>query len=266
MTCRCIVAFVRPKTCYAKSADISIAYQVTGDGPIDLVRVPGWVSNVDYDWEYPPQARLIERFSQFTRFIRFDKRGTGLSDREVGYPTLEQRMEDVHAVMDAVGSQRAVLFGTSEGGNMCILFAATYPDRTAALILHGCQARGEWAPDYQWAPTKEETDRELATMERDWGGTINLNEGAPSLVNDQLAQEWIAAYMRYAASPKAAIAMWKLGAEVDVRGILSSIRVPTLVLHKEHDRWINRRKGAILLRTYPTPNSSYCLARTTLSG
>ena len=152
-------ASMRPRTHYAKAGDISIAYQVTGDGPIDLVRVPGWVSNIDYDWEYPPLARLIERFSQFTRFIRFDKRGTGLSDREVGYPTLEQRMEDVHAVMDAVGSERAVLFGSSEGGNMCILFAATYPDRTAGLILHGCQARGEWAPDYPWAPTKEETEQ-----------------------------------------------------------------------------------------------------------
>jgi class 3 adenylate cyclase len=242
---------MRPRTRYAKSGDINIAYQVTGDGPIDLVRVPGWISNVDYDWEYPPQARLIERFSQFSRFIRFDKRGTGLSDREVGYPTLEQRMEDVHAVMDAVGSQRAVLFGTSEGGNMCILFAATYPDRTAGLILHGCQARGEWAPDYPWAATKEEIQRQLATMDREWGGAFDLNEGAPSLANDPLAREWCAAYMRYAASPKAAVAMWKLGAEVDVRGILSSIRVPTLVLQKEHDRWIKQEEGRYLASNIP---------------
>ena len=244
-------ASMRPRTHYAKAGDISIAYQVTGDGPIDLVRVPGWISNIDYDWEYPPQARLIERFSQFTRFIRFDKRGTGLSDREVGYPTLEQRMEDVHAVMDAVGSDRAVLFGSSEGGNMCILFAATYPDRTAGLILHGCQARGEWAPDYPWAPTKEETEEQLAELERDWGGAIDLRDGAPSLANDQLAQEWSAAYMRYAASPKAALAMWKLGAEVDVRGILSSIRVPTLVLQKEHDRWIKQEEGRYLASKHP---------------
>jgi pimeloyl-ACP methyl ester carboxylesterase len=244
-------AFMRPRTHYAKAGDISIAYQVTGDGPIDLVRVPGWISNIDYDWEYPPQARLIERFSQFTRFIRFDKRGTGLSDREVGYPTLEQRMEDVHAVMDAVGSKRAVLFGSSEGGNMSLLFAATYPDRTAGLILHGCQARGEWAPDYPWAPTKEETDKQLAMLERDWGGAIDLREGAPSLANDQLAQEWSGAYMRCAASPKAALAMWKLGAEVDVRGILSSIRVPTLVLQKEHDRWTKQEEGRYLASNIP---------------
>jgi len=242
---------MRPRTHYAKAGDISIAYQVTGDGPVDLVRVPGWISNVDYEWEYSPLARLIERFSQFSRFIRFDKRGTGLSDREVGFPTLEQRIEDVHAVMDAVGSDRAVLFGSSEVGNMSILSAATYPDRTAGLILQGCQARGQWAPDYPWAPTKEQIEEQLIELERDWGGAVDLKDGAPSLANDQLAQEWSAAYMRYSASPKAAIAMWRLGAEVDVRGILSSIRVPTLVLQKEHDRWVKQEEGRYLASQIP---------------
>jgi pimeloyl-ACP methyl ester carboxylesterase len=242
---------MRPRTHFAKAGDVSIAYQVTGDGPVDLIRVPGWISNVDYDWEYPPQARLIERLSRFSRFIRFDKRGTGLSDREVGFPTLEQRMDDVRAVMDAVGSERAVLFGSSEGGNMCILFAATYPERTTGLILHGSQARGEWAADYPWAPTKEETAKAIAEIERDWGGPIGLSDGAPSLANDPLAQEWSAAYDRYAASPKAAIAMWKLGAEVDVRDILPSIRVPTLVLQKEHDRWIKQEEGRYLASRIP---------------
>ena len=242
---------VRPRTHYAKAGDISIAYQVTGDGPVDLVRVPGWISNVDYDWEYPPLVRLIERLSRFSRFIRFDKRGTGLSDREVGYPTLEERMEDVCAVMDAAGSERAVLFGSSEGGNMCILFAATYPERTAGLILHGSQARGEWAPDYPWARTKEETAKVLEEIERDWGGTVNLTDGAPSLTNDNMAQEWLAAYARYSASPKAAITMWKLGAEVDVRGILPAIRVPTLVIQKEQDRWTKLEEGRYLASHIP---------------
>src|SRR5262245_1971386 len=242
---------MRPRTRYAKCGDINIAYQVTGDGPIDIVYVPGWISNVDYEWEYPPLARLIERISQFSRLIRFDKRGTGLSDREVGFPTLEQRMEDVQAVMDAVGSERAVLYGHSEGGNMSILFAATYPDRTAALILYGCQARGAWAPDYPWAPTKEQTDKILAELARDWGGVVDLSEGAPSLANDQLLQEWTAAYLRYAASPKAAITMWKLGTEVDVRGILSSIAVPTLVLQKDHDRWVKPEEGRYLASNIP---------------
>jgi class 3 adenylate cyclase len=160
-------------------------------------------------------------------------------------------MEDVHAVMDAVDSDRAVLFGSSEGGNMSMLFAATYPDRTAALKLHGCQARGEWAPDYPWAPTREETDKQLAELERDWGSAIDLRDGAPSLANDRLAQEWSAAYMRYAASPKAALLMWKLGAEVDVRDILSSILVPTLVLQKEHDRWTKQEEGRYLASHIP---------------
>ena len=242
---------MRPRTQYAKVGNVSIAYQVSGDGPVDVVRVPGWISNVDYDWEYPPYARLLERFGRFSRFIRFDKRGTGLSDRDVGYPTLEQRMEDVHAVMDAVGSRRAVLFGSSEGGNMCILFAATYPDRTAGLVLHGCQARGEWALDYPWAPTKQETAEALAEMEEHWGAANDLNEGAPSLENDQLFQEWSAAYMRYAASPSAALTMWRLGAEVDVRDILPSIRVPTLVLQKEGDRWIRQEEGRYLASNIP---------------
>lgn len=242
---------MRPRTYYAKAGDISIAYQVTGDGPVDLVRVPGWISHLDYDWEYPPQARLIERLSKFSRYIRFDKRGTGLSDREVGYPTLEQRIEDMTAVMDAVGSKRAVLFGSSEGGNMCVLFAATFPERTTGLILHGSQARGEWAPDYPWAPTKEETAKVLAEMERDWGGPVNLSDGAPSLANDKMAQEWSAAYDRFAAGPKAAINMWKLGTEVDVRDILPTIRVPTLILHKQHDKWIKLEESQYLASHIP---------------
>jgi pimeloyl-ACP methyl ester carboxylesterase len=242
---------MRPRTHYAKSGDISIAYQVTGDGPIDIVRVPGWISNVDYDWEYPPVARLIERFGKFCRLIRFDKRGTGLSDRDVGFPTLEQRMDDVRAVMDATGSKRAVLFGSSEGGNMCILFAATYPERTIGLILHGCQARGQWAPDYPWAPTVEEIEKQIAGIEMNWDGQVDLNEGAPTLANDPLAQEWESAYLRYAASPRAAIAMWRLGSEVDVRDILPSIRVPTVVLHKEHDRWIKPEEAHYLATHIP---------------
>ena len=160
-------------------------------------------------------------------------------------------MDDVRAVMDAVGSERAVLFGSSEGGNMCILFAATYPERTTGLILHGSQARGEWAADYPWAPTKEKTAEEIAEIERNWGGPFDLANAAPSLANDPLAQEWWAAYARYAASPKAAIAMWKLGAEVDVRDILPSIRVPTLVLQKEHDRWIKQEEGRYLASRIP---------------
>ena len=242
---------MRPRTQYAKCGDLNIAYQVTGEGPLDLVYVPGWVSNLDYAWEYPGYARVLERLGSFARLIRFDKRGTGLSDREVGFPTLEQRMEDVRAVMDAAGSERAALLGTSEGGNMSTLFAATYPERTVALILYGCFAKGLWAPDYPWASTREELDKELAAIARDWGGPFDLQSGAPSLAQDTSAREWCAAYLRYSASPKAAISIWDWNAEIDVRSILPSIHVPTLVLHRAGDRWQKVEEGRYLAEHIP---------------
>src|SRR5438309_8212212 len=141
-----------PETRYAKSGDINIAYQVVGEGPRDLVFVPGWVSNIEVFWEEPSVVRFLERLASFARLILFDKRGTGLSDRVTDMPSLEVRMDDVRAVMDAVGSQRAALFGYSEGGAMCILFAATYPSRASALVLGGSFARRTWGPDHPWAP------------------------------------------------------------------------------------------------------------------
>lgn len=237
---------MRPRTHYAKCGDLNIAYQVTGEGPIDLVYVPGWVSNLDYAWEYPPYAQVFERLGSFARLIRFDKRGTGLSDREAGFPTLEQRMEDVRAVMDAVGSERAALLGTSEGGNMSLLFAATYPERTTALVLYGCFAKGLWSDDYPWAATREELDAELASIARDWGGPFDLQNGAPSLADDVRAKEWLAAYLRHSAGPKAAISIWGWNAEIDVRDILPAVHVPTLVLHRQGDRWQKVEEGRYL--------------------
>jgi pimeloyl-ACP methyl ester carboxylesterase len=139
---------MRTSTRYARSGELNIAYQVVGDGPFDVIYVPGWVSNLDYSWEFPQIAHVFERLGAFARLIIFDKRGTGLSDRNVGYPTLEERMQDVQAVMDAAGSRRAALMGTSEGGNMCMLFAAIYPERTAALVLYGAFAKGLRSDDY----------------------------------------------------------------------------------------------------------------------
>jgi pimeloyl-ACP methyl ester carboxylesterase len=216
-----------------------------------MVRIQGWISNLDYDWEYPQNADLLHRLGRFTRLIRFDKRGTGLSDRDVGFPTLEQRMDDVRAVMDAARSERAILFGSSEGGNMSLLFAATYPERTTALILHGCQARGTWAPDYPWAPTRDQLDAQLVAMRREWEGGAVLYDGAPSLAGDKAAQEWMSAYCRQAASPGTAHKMWELGAMCDVRDILSSIRVPTLVLQKTGDRWVKPEEGRYLAEHIP---------------
>src|SRR5947209_8269829 len=163
-----------PETRYAKSGDVNIAYQVVGNGPVDLVYVPGWVSHMDYFWEEPAYARFLKRLASFSRLILFDKRGTGLSDRVAELPTLEQRMDDVRAVMDAVGSERAGLLGMSEGGPMCALFAATYPTRTSALIMVGAYARRQWAPDYPWGTTREVHDKVLEGIDEGWGGSIGL--------------------------------------------------------------------------------------------
>ena len=169
------------QTLHAKSGDATIAYQVSGEGPIDLVYAPGWISNVEYGWENPDFARFFTRLSSFCRLIMFDKRGTGLSDREVGFPTLEQRTDDIRAVMDAAGSEKATLFGVSEGGNMSALFAATYPERTQAVILYGSGAKGSWAPDYPWRMNEEEIEDYLAEMERNWGLPFDLRDAAPSV-------------------------------------------------------------------------------------
>lgn len=242
---------MRPSTRYAQSGGLSIAYQVVGDGPLDIVYVPGWVSNLDHAWEFPRLVHVFERLSVFARLILFDKRGTGLSDRNVGFPTLEQRMQDVQAVMDAVGSRRAVLMGTSEGGNMSMLFAATYPERTVALVLNGSFAKGLWAPDYPRAKTAEQVEEELASIARDWGGAFDLSNAAPSLVHDRQARDWLAGYLRNSASPQDAIALWRWNTEIDVRSILSAIHVPTLVLHRTGDRWVNVEEGRFVADRIP---------------
>ncbi|RVD43673.1 alpha/beta fold hydrolase [Mesorhizobium sp. M4A.F.Ca.ET.020.02.1.1] len=235
-------------THYVKSAGINIAYQMTGDGPVDLLYVQGWVSNLDLAWGSPRYAHVLRRLGTFSRLIRIDKRGTGLSDRNVGPPTLEERMEDVRAVLDAVGSKRTVLFGSSEGGPMCMLFAATYPERTAALVLNGTYARGTWSKDYPWARTAEQVDEDLASVERQWGKPAELLNAAPSLSEDSSEREWFAAYLRNSASPADAIALWRWGTEIDVRDILPAIHVPTLVIQRTGDRWVRPEEGRYLAR------------------
>src|SRR5437588_10539388 len=164
-----------PETGYARSGDVSIAYQVVGEGPVDLVLVPGFVSHLDLDWEEPRSAHFLRRLAAFSRLIRFDKRGTGLSDRPGGLPDLETRMDDVRAVLDAVGSERAALFGYSEGGPMSILFAGTYPERTTALVLYGTYAkRRDPDGDYPWAPTRENREQVAEEIERTWGVDADL--------------------------------------------------------------------------------------------
>ncbi len=225
-----------PKTRYAKSGDLHIAYQVVGEGPLDLVLVPGFVSHLEFEWEGALTARFFQRLAAFSRLIRFDKRGTGLSDRPPGMATLEQRMDDVRAVMDAVGSQKAALFGISEGGPMSLLFAATYPERTSALVLYGSYARRAWAPDHPFGITEAEMGRALEALERDWGGSAGIEIRAPSMVHDEQFGRWRSNYLRLAASPGAAVAILRMNMEIDVRHILPTIRVPTLVIHRTGDR------------------------------
>jgi pimeloyl-ACP methyl ester carboxylesterase len=227
-----------PQTKYARSGDISIAYQVFGAGPIDLVLVPGWVSNVDIFWEDPGFARFLQRLGTFSRVMLFDKRGTGLSDRVTASPTLEERMDDVRAVMDAVGSRRAALFGYSEGGPMCILFAATYPERTEALIALDSYARAAWAPDYPFGRTQQQQDAFLTLMREHWGGPMDIDIRIPSMAKDERFRAWLARFLRAGASPSTVEALGRMNWEIDVRHILHLIRVPTLLLHSTRDRTV----------------------------
>ena len=181
---------LKPETRYAKSGDINIACQVLGSGPMDLIYVPGWVTHLEYGWEEPSLARFYRKLASFSRLILFDKRGTGLSDQSTNLPTLEQRMDDVRAVMQAVGSECAVVFGMSEGGNMAMLFAATYPERTIALITFGAFATRVYNPDYPWAPTPEQRQKFYDAIEEQWGGPIGVEDLAPSRADDERFRHW----------------------------------------------------------------------------
>ena len=242
---------VRPETRYAKSGDVNIAYQVLGEGPIDLVYVPGWVSHIEYGWEQPLVARFFRRLASFSRLILFDKRGTGLSDQTSNLPTLEQRMDDVRAVMEAVGSERAAVFGISEGGNMAMLFAATYPERTLALITFGVFAKRVWDPDYPWAPKPEERQKFYDAIEKEWGGPIGIEDIAPSLSDDPGMREWWGSYQRRSTSPRAALALARMNTLIDVRDVLPAIRVPTLVMHRVNDRDSNVEEGRYIAARIP---------------
>ena len=242
---------MRLETKYARSGDVSIAYQVLGDGPLDLVYVSGWVSHLEAGWEQPRFARFLSRLASFSRLILFDKRGTGLSDRTADLPTLEQRMDDVRAVMDAVGSERAALLGVSEGAPMCALFAATYPERTAAIVMFGGYARRLWAPDHPWGVKREDRDRFVEGVEREWGGPVGLSARAPSLIHDEDFRTWYAKFLRMSASPGAVVALTRMNDEIDVRPVLPVIRVPTLVMHRTGDRSVAVGDGRYLAQHIP---------------
>ena len=229
-----------PPVRYAKSGDVHIAYQVLGDAPVDLVLAPGTVSHLDLWWESPYWARLFERMASFSRLILFDKRGTGLSDRPVTVATLEERIDDIRAVMDAVGSERAHVFGLSEGGSMACLFAATYPSRTRSLVLYGTAPRWSRAPDYPWQQTEEEQEALLAKrIAAGWELDPTSPEwrrwlGAP-VRDDPAFLEWFARQRRAGGTPAAHLALSRMNAKLDIRAILPTIHVPTLVMNREDD-------------------------------
>ncbi|HEY7651091.1 MAG TPA: adenylate/guanylate cyclase domain-containing protein [Methylomirabilota bacterium] len=242
---------MKPETRYARSGDVNIAYQAFGEGPRDLVIVPGWVSNVEVFWEDPSMARFLERLASFARVILFDKRGTGLSDRVADIPNLETRMDDVRAVMDAVRSPRAALLGYSEGGAMCTLFAATYPERTAALVLVNSYARRIWAPDYPWGTPRQEWEAFVDEAMRHWGTAVGLDIRVPSRASDPRFRDWWARFLRMSASPGAGRAVLLMNADIDVRAILSTIRVPALVLHGARERNVPVEAGRYLAERIP---------------
>ena len=240
-----------PQTRYAKSGDVNIAYQVLGQGPPDLVLIPGWVSNIEIFWEEPAVVRFFTRLASFSRLILFDKRGTGLSDRVAEMPNLETRMDDVRAVLDTVGSERAALFGYSEGGVLCALFAATYPNRASALIMHGSYARLTAAPDYPWGLNEQERSAFVDQAVREWGAPIGIDMRAPSMVTDERFRQWWARFLRLSASPAAFATLSHMNAQMDIRQVLPAIRVPTLILHSVNDRNLDVRGSRYLAERIP---------------
>ncbi|MGE0885794.1 MAG: alpha/beta fold hydrolase [Blastocatellales bacterium] len=245
--------FDLPEVHYARSGEVNIAYQVIGDAPLDLVFVMGWISHLEYFWTEPSFARFLRRLATFARVILFDKRGTGLSDHVPidQLPTLEQRMDDVRAVMEAVGSGRAVLCGVSEGGPMCSLFAATYPEKTIALVMIGSYARRLKGEGYPWGPTEDEREEFFEEIRRDWGGPVGLEERAPSVADDPSFRDWWAAYLRRGASPGAALALTRMNTEIDIRRVLPTVRVPTLVVHRTGDPCLKVEEGRYLAENIP---------------
>jgi class 3 adenylate cyclase len=238
---------------YAKSGKVHIAYRTVGEGPMDLVVVPGWVTHLEASWDDPLVWRFAERLASFSRLILFDKRGTGMSDpvSEENLPTLEMRMEDVHAVLDAVGSSKAALLGISEGGPMCALFAATYSKRTSALVMSGCYPKWIRDSDYPWAPTREQHEAAFVAYEQNWGTPMGLKVAAPSVAKDEQCRNWWARSLRMGASPGSGIALYRMNIEIDIRDILPSIRVPTLILHREGDRLINVENSRYMATRIP---------------
>lgn len=240
-----------PETKYARSGEVYIAYQVTGDGPIDLLWVPTWIWQVEHMWEEPLTARMLRRLTSFSRLIMFDRRGVGLSDPRPGggAPTLEEQMDDLVAVMDAVGSERAAVVAMLEAGAMASLFAATHPERTQALVLYEAQARMSWAPDYEWALTQEQREEHIERLREDWGSggrVLSVTAGS-----DEQLRRWAARLERLTCGPGTAVANTRMHGETDVRPVLPTIQAPTLVLYRPENTFVDNRHALYLAAHIP---------------
>lgn len=240
-----------PKTRYAKSGRVSIAYQVVGEGPMDLVFIPGYVSNVEFYWESATGTRLFERLASFARVVLWDKRGTGLSDPVDRVPTLDERTDDLVAVMDAVGVERAAFFGVSEGGPMGLLFAAAHPERTTALVLYGASPKFSSSPDWEWGWSPDEITQRLDEIERDWGEAALLSVFAPTQAENKAMRHAWGQYQRRGGSPGMGRAVYQALCEIDCRQILPAIRVPTLILHPVGDRVADVRAARYMAQRIP---------------
>jgi len=252
-----------PETRYARSGDLHIAYQTFGDGPIDVLWVPTWIWEGEHVWEEPSIARLFRRLGSFARVITFDRRGSGLSDSVEGAPTLEEQMDDVVAVLDAVGAEQAALFAQLEAGAMASLFAATHPERTRALVLYEATPRMTKAPGYDWPLSKEEREQRVEPMGERWGSgewVTSLSRGEP---NERLRQ-WAGRLERLAASPGTAMAFFRMHSEIDVRPVLPTIQAPTLVLHRPGDEYIDIRHSRYLAEHIPGARMVELTGRDTL--
>jgi len=245
----------KPEVKYAKSGSVHIAYQTFGNGPVCLVVSPGAVSHLSYYWEEPGLRRNLEGMGEFAKVAIFDKRGTGLSDRDSGVPTYEERMDDIRAVMDAAQFKDAVLVGMSEGVPMSILFAASYPSRTRGLVLYGGEAKGTWSPDYPWESTKEQWEASFERTTNTWGSREweerVVSFLAPSRVGDERFTHWLGEMFRMGASPGASIALGKSEMNMDVRSILPTIHVPTIVIHLTGDRACDIGEGRYIAERIP---------------
>ena len=244
---------MKPKTNYTKSGEFNIAYQVVGSGPVDIIYIPGWVSNIDMMWTEPRLARFLTRLTLFSRLILFDKRGTGLSDRTDDYSTMEERMDDINAVMSATKSEQAFLFSHSEGGSVSLLFSLNYPEKTLGVIGFGIFAKRRYSDDYPWAPTDEEREISNKLIEDNWAhGNLNeLRKLVPSLAHDERFMDWLASYLRSGGSPKAALILHQQCTYIDVTDILDSIEVPTLLLFRKGDIQILVEEGRYIADRIP---------------